>query len=151
MSLERPINVQLMKPDRRSVPMKYLCTVYVDEAKFDTMSEGERATLDEASLASNDELRRRGHLIAASALQPVATATTVRVRNGRMSAVDGPFAETNEQLGGFVFIEARDLNEAIQVAGSLPVAAVGSIEVRPERDLVQIVQDRETSALPPRA
>jgi hypothetical protein len=68
-----------------------------------------------------------------------------------MSAVDGPFAETNEQLGGFVFIEARDLNEAIQVAGSLPVAAVGSIEVRPERDLVQIVQDRETSALPPRA
>jgi hypothetical protein len=68
-----------------------------------------------------------------------------------MSAVDGPFAETNEQLGGFVFIEARDLNEAIQIAGSLPVAAVGSIEVRPERDLVQIVQDRETSALPPRA
>ena len=131
--------------------MKYLCTVYVDEAKFDTMSEGERATLDEASLASNDELRRRGHLIAASALQPVATATTVRVRNGRMSAVDGPSAETNEQLGGFVFIEARDLNEAIQVAGSLPVAAVGSIEVRPERDLVQTVQDRETSALPPRA
>jgi hypothetical protein len=131
--------------------MKYLCTVYVDEAKFDTMSESERARLDEASLASNDELRRRGHLIAASALQPVATATTVRVRNGRMSAVDGPFAETNEQLGGFVFIEARDLNEAIQVAGSLPVAAVGSIEVRPERDLVQTVQDRETSALPPRA
>jgi hypothetical protein len=131
--------------------MKYLCTVYVDEAKFDTMSESERATLDKASLASDDELRRRGHLIVASALQPVATATTVRVRNGRMSAVDGPFAETNEQLGGFVFIEARDLNEAIQVAGSLPVAAVGSIEVRPERDLVQIVQDRETSALPPRA
>ena len=131
--------------------MKYLCIVYVDEAKFDTMSESERATLDEASLASNDELRRRGYLIAASALQPVATATTVRVRNGRMSAVDGPFAETNEQLGGFVFIEARDLNEAIQVAGSLPVAAVGSIEVRPERDLLQIVQDRETSALPPRA
>ena len=131
--------------------MKYLCTVYVDEAKFDTMSESERARLDEASLASNDELRRRGHLIAASALQPVATATTVRVRNGRMSAVDGPFAETNEQLGGFVFIEARDLNEAIQVAGSLPVAAVGSIEVRPERDLVQIVHDRETSASPPRA
>ena len=131
--------------------MKYLCIVYVDEAKFDTMSESERATLDEASLASNDELRRRGHLIAASALQPVTTATTVRVRNGRMSAVDGPFAETTEQLGGFVFIEARDLNEAIQVAGSLPVAAVGSIEVRPERHLVQVVQDRKTSALPPRA
>jgi len=68
-----------------------------------------------------------------------------------MSAVDSPVAETNEQLGGFVFIEARDLNEAIQVAGSLPVAAVGSIEVRPERDLVQTVPDRETSALPPRA
>ena len=131
--------------------MKYLCIVYVDEAKFDTMSESERATLDETSLASNDELRRSGHLIAASALQPVATATTVRVRNGRMSAVDGPFVETTEQLGGFVFIEARDLNEAIRVAGRLPVAAVGSIEVRPERDLVKIVQDSQNSTLPPRA
>jgi hypothetical protein len=129
--------------------MKYLCIVYVDEGKFDLMSESERATLEEASLLSNDELRRSGHLLAASALQPVASATTVRVRNGRMSAVDGPFAETTEQLGGFVFIEARDLNEAIQVAGGLPVAAVGTIEVRPERDLEQVVRDRASGAQPP--
>ncbi len=130
--------------------MRYLCIVYVDEGKFEDMPESERATLDEVSLANNDELRRSGHLIAASALQSVTTATTVRVRNGRMSAVDGPFAETTEQLGGFVFIEARDLNEAIQIAAGLPVAAVGSIEIRPERDLAQIVRDREKSTHAPR-
>jgi hypothetical protein len=122
--------------------VQYLCIVYVQEKAFDAMTEEEIDTLDRASLANDEELRASGHLIIAQALQPVATATTVRVRNGRMSATDGPFAETNEQLGGFVFIEARDLNEAIQTAGRLPVARVGSIEVRPAMDLVQKVRDR---------
>jgi hypothetical protein len=130
--------------------MKYLCIVYADELTFDAMSEMEVAALDEESLANDEELRRSGHLILAQALQPVAAATTVRVRNGRMSATDGPFAETTEQLGGFVFIEARDLNEAIQIAGRMPMAKVGSIEVRPEFDLVQKVRDRQTIGDPPR-
>jgi hypothetical protein len=129
--------------------MRYLCIVYAEERTFESMSESEMAALDEASLANDEELRRSGHLIVAQALQPVAAATTVRVRNGRMSATDGPFAETTEQLGGFVFIEARDLNEAIQIAGRMPMAKVGSIEVRPEFDLVQKVRDRQMIAEPP--
>jgi hypothetical protein len=122
--------------------MKYLCIVYAEERAFDSMSESELAELDEASLANDEELQRSGHLIVAQALQPVAAATTVRVRNGRLSATDGPFAETTEQVGGFVFIEARDLNEAIQIAGRMPMAGVGSIEVRPVLDLVAKVRDR---------
>ena len=126
--------------------MRYLCIVYADERAFDAMSEAELAALDEASIANDEELRHSGHLIVAQALQPVATATTVRVRNGRMSATDGPFAETTEQVGGFVFIEARDLNEAIQIAARMPMAKVGSIEVRPEFDLLQKVLDRRARA-----
>ena len=122
--------------------MRYLCIVYTEERAFAAMSESELAELDEASLANDEELRQSGHLIIAQALQPVATATTVRVRNGRMSATDGPFAETTEQVGGFVFIEARDLNEAIQIAAGMPIAKVGSIEVRPEFDLVAKVRER---------
>jgi hypothetical protein len=130
--------------------MKYLCIVYAEDHTFDALSESELAALDEASLANDEELRRSGHLIVAQALQPVATATTVRVRNGRMSATDGPFAETTEQLGGFVFIEARDLNEALEIAGRMPMAKVGSIEVRPVLDLVQKVQNRRAVIDPPR-
>jgi hypothetical protein len=130
--------------------MRYLCIVYAEERMFDAMSESEIAALDEASLANDEELRRSGHLILAQALRPVEAATTVRVRDGRMSATDGPFAETTEQLGGFVFIEARDLNEAIQIAGRMPMARIGSIEVRPEFDLAQKVRDRQAIAEPPR-
>jgi hypothetical protein len=130
--------------------MKYLCIVYADEGAFDAMSESEITTLDEESLANDEELRRSGHLILAQALQPVAAATTVRVRNGRMSATDGPFAETTEQVGGFVFIEARDLNEAILIAARMPMAKVGSIEVRPEFDLVKKVRERQATTDAPR-
>jgi hypothetical protein len=122
--------------------MKYLCLVYADEAAFDRMSQQQLDALDDEALANDEELRRRGHLVIAQALQPTASATTVRVRNGRMSATDGPFAETAEQLGGFVFIEATDLNEAIRVAAGIPMARVGSIEVRPVMDLEQKVRDR---------
>jgi hypothetical protein len=80
-------------------------------------------------------LRDRGQLLAAEPLHPVDTATTVRVRNGRVTVVDGPFAETKEQLAGFYLIEARDLNDAIAVASKIPPAREGSIEVRPVREL----------------
>jgi hypothetical protein len=122
--------------------MQYVCLVYVDPDRFEQMTEAEQAELDEASLANDDELRRSGHLIVAQALQPVTEATTVRVRDGRMSATNGPFAETAEHLGGFVYVEARDLNEAIQIAGNLPIARFGSIEVRPVMDLQAKVEER---------
>ncbi len=86
-------------------------------------------------MAYDDALRKAGHLVVAHALQPVEAATTVRVRNGKLSTTDGPFAETKEQLGGFILIEARDLNEAIQVAAKIPLARRGSIEVRPIREI----------------
>lgn len=122
--------------------MKYLCLVYVDEAAFDRMSQQESDDLDDASLANNEELRQSGHLVIAQALQPTASAITVRVRSDRMSATDGPFAETAEQLGGFVYIEAVDLNQAVQIAGRIPIARLGSIEVRPVLDVAQRVRDR---------
>jgi hypothetical protein len=96
-------------------------------------------TLDEIEdsecKAYGDSLDVAGHRIAAEALQPVHTATTVRVRNGRVSVTDGPFAETKEQLAGFYLVDAKDLNEAIQLAAKIPPARVGSIEVRPVRQL----------------
>lgn len=108
--------------------MKYLCLVYLEQEKL-------RAVPDRECRTCGDGLRQSGVLLAAEALQPVATAATVRIRNGKASVTDGPFAETKEQLAGFYLIEARDLNEAIQVAGRIPPAREGSIEVRPVREL----------------
>ena len=125
--------------------MKYVCLVYTDPAVFAKLSQQEQEDLDEASLAEDEELARSGHLIVAQALQGVDTATTVRVRDGRMSVTDGPFAETTEQLGGFVYLEARDLNEAITLAARFPVARYASIEVRPVLDLAQRVRDRRAT------
>ena len=115
--------------------MKYVCLVYLVEKDMNAMSKTEADACTEESLAYDEALRRTGHLLAAQALQPVETATTIRVRNGKLSTTDGPFAETPEQLGGFILIEARDLNDAIQVAAKLPLARRGSIEVRPIKDL----------------
>jgi hypothetical protein len=108
--------------------MKYLCLVYLEADKL-------HAVPDRECQACGDGLRKSGLLMAAEALEPVDTATTVRIRNGRMSVTDGPFAETKEQLAGFYLIEARDLNDAIQVAAKIPPAREGSIEVRPVRQL----------------
>ena len=108
--------------------MKYLCLVYAEEERLRDVPDAHCVDFDAA-------IRASGHCIASEALQPVETATTVRVRNGRTSVVDGPFAETKERLAGFYMIEARALNEAIQVAARIPPAAVGSIEVRPIRPI----------------
>jgi hypothetical protein len=123
-------------------PMKYLCLVYVEEAKFDAMTQTEIETIEDESLANDRELEAAGHLIMAQALESVKTATTVRMRNGKLSTTDGPFAETKEQLGGFVFIDAKDLNEAIRIASRIPLARVGTIEVRPAMDLLRKVEER---------
>jgi hypothetical protein len=109
--------------------MKYLCLVYLEEQKPHAVSDSE-------CIACVAGFRNGGLLIAAEALQPVEAATTVRVRNGKVSITDGPFAETKEQLAGFYLIEARDLNDAIQVAAKIPPAREGSVEVRPVRELI---------------
>ena len=108
--------------------MKYLCLVYMEENAIAQINEQE-------CMDCSDALHRSGRLLAAEPLHPVATATTVRVRNGKLSVMDGPFAETKEALAGFYLVDARDLNEAIQIAAKIPPARVGSIEVRPVREL----------------
>lgn len=108
--------------------MKYLCLVYLEKDKW-------HAVPDRECAGCGTGLRERGMLLAAEPLHPVETAATVRVRNGKVSVHDGPFAETKEHLAGFYLIEARDLNEAIHVASQIPPAREGSIEVRPVREL----------------
>jgi hypothetical protein len=117
--------------------MKYLCLVYIEEDKLAEMPDKEFAELDADSLAYDKQLKDAGHFIAANALQSVKMATTLRVRKNKLSATDGPFAETKEQLCGFLLLQAKDLNEAIRLASNLPVAKVGSIEVRPVRELAE--------------
>ena len=112
--------------------MKYLCLVYGDEKALAGMD-------DRHCVAYDERIKASGHCLASEALQPVQTATTVRVRNGKVSVTDGPFAETKEILAGFYMIEARDLNEAIQIAAKIPPAEVGSIEVRPIRPIRETV------------
>ena len=111
--------------------MKYLCLIYDEEKKLHSMSRAEMDALMGEYFAFTNDIKKSGHYIAGEALKPVNTATTVRMRNGKMSTTDGPFAETKEQLGGFYMIEARDLNDALQVASRIPSARFGSIEVRP--------------------
>ena len=117
--------------------MKYLCLIYDEESVLEAMPQSEAdAFMGEYGQFTTD-VRDSGHYIAGEALQPVASATTLRVRNGKLSTTDGPFAETKEQLGGFYLIEARDLNDALQIAARIPSVRTGSIEVRPVMDWSQ--------------
>jgi hypothetical protein len=114
--------------------MKYLCLIYDEEKKLHSMSKSESDAFMGEYRAFSTSIREGGQHVAGEALKPVNTATTVRVRNGKVSTTDGPFAETREQLGGFYMIEAHDLNEAIQIGSRIPSAKTGSIEVRPIMD-----------------
>ena len=111
--------------------MRYLCLIYVEEEAIARRSEQEMGAVMEAYIKYTKELQEAGNLISGEALQPTATATTVRVRDGGTLTTDGPFAETKEQLGGFYTIEAKDLDEAIAWAAKIPNSVDGSIEVRP--------------------
>jgi len=119
----------------KETPMKFLCLVYGEEKQIGAMT-------DDECMAYDQSLRNTGRCLASEALQPVHTATTVRVRNGKVSIRDGPFAETKECLAGFYLIDAADLNDAIQVASQMPPAHVGSIEVRPVRELTSTSGER---------
>lgn len=115
--------------------MKYLCLVYHDEKALGALSGSEYDALVAEVLAYNESMRQSGHYLASNALEFVESATSLRVRDGKVSITDGPFAETKEQLGGYYLIEARDLNDAIRVASKFPPARLGGIEVRPVKDL----------------
>ena len=117
--------------------MKYLCLVYLDENRLDELP-------DEDCVDFDTSIRNNGQCLASEALESVHTATTVRVRNGKVSLTDGPFAETKEQLAGFYMIDARDLNEVVQVASKIPPARIGCVEVRPIRPIREAVAAAKT-------
>jgi hypothetical protein len=114
--------------------MKYLCLIYETEQNWAHYSKSQGDAMMAEYGTFTEDIQKSGHLVAGEALQPTNTATTVRVRNGKLGTTDGPFAETKEQLGGFYMIEAKDLNDAIQVAAKIPSARWGTIEVRPVMD-----------------
>ncbi len=110
--------------------MRYLALIYTAEPTAPPSDgEGERMMAEYG--AFTQEVQQRGAFLGGEALQPTATATTVRVRDGRLSTTDGPFAETKEQLGGYYLLECKDLDEAIELAGKIPGARSGAVEVRP--------------------
>jgi hypothetical protein len=117
--------------------MKYLCLIYSTESQWETMPPAEYTAVMDEYFTFTDRLCEQGKCPAAEGLQPTQAATTVRVRRGKISTTDGPFAETKEQLGGLYLIDAEDLNDAIQVASRIPSARYGAIEVRPVRDFAR--------------
>ncbi len=141
MSIQAPPDDYLVKVVKHSLleetVMKYLCLIYDAETSYAGMSKAESDAFMGEYFAFTEGIKKSGHYLGGEALQPVHTATTVRVRNGKTSTTDGPFAETKEQLGGFYMIEARDLNDAIQIAARIPSAKIGSVEVRPIQDFSQ--------------
>jgi hypothetical protein len=111
--------------------MKYVCLIYDDEKVWETMTPAESGAMMGEYFAFTQSIRDGGQYVAGEALQPIATATTIRVRGGKLQTTDGPFAETREQLGGFYLIDAANLDEAIAIAARIPSVRTGSIEVRP--------------------
>ena len=124
--------------------MRYVCLIYDNEKKLGAMSQEESQAFMGAYFQFTEEIRKSGNYVAGEALQPIAAATSLRKRNGKLSATDGPFAETKEQLGGFYLIEAKDLDEAREIAARIPSVGTGTIEVRP-------VVDFSKQQAPPRA
>ena len=111
--------------------MKYILLIYSKETDWTGLSQQEKGEMYQQYMSFTDSIKKSGHYIAGDGLEPTATATTVRVRNGKPVTTDGPFAETREQLGGYYMIEAKDLDEAADIATRIPGAAYGSVEVRP--------------------
>lgn len=123
--------------------MKYICLGYIEPNKFETMSENERNAMVDECFTYDDELRKNGHFAGGEALQGPQTATTLRWKNGKVSITDGPYAETKEQLGGILILEARDLNHAIQLMSKHPGVKAGPFEIRPAADLTEMIRESE--------
>jgi hypothetical protein len=126
--------------------MRYLCLIYENEKAWEARPPAESEAIMNEYFGFTDDIRKNGKYVAGEALHPTASATTVRVRNGKVSTTDGPFVETKEQLGGFYLIEATDLNDAIHVASRIPSARFGSIEIRPVVDFSAERAKREQAA-----
>ncbi|HYY28761.1 MAG TPA: YciI family protein [Chthoniobacterales bacterium] len=123
--------------------MRYICLGYAEEKKWDTMSESERNAMLDECFAYDDILRKNGHFAGGDALQSARNATTVRWQGGKVSVTDGPYAETKEQLGGILVLEARDLNHAIQLMSNHPGVKFGPFEIRPVADLTEMIRESE--------
>lgn len=121
--------------------MKYICLGYMEEKQWDTMSESERNALMDECFAYDEVLRRNGHFAGGEALQSARNGVTLRYQSGKVSITDGPYAETKEQLGGILVLEARDLNHAIQLMSKHPGVRVGPFEIRPAADLTAMVAE----------
>ncbi|HXJ84080.1 MAG TPA: YciI family protein [Candidatus Methylomirabilis sp.] len=115
--------------------MRYLITIYHDEHELDALPDDKRRALVDSALEYIDEIRHSGHFIASNALQRARTGRIIRVRGGKVSTTDGPYAETKDQLGGFILIEARNMDEACEIAARFPPARIGVLEVRPVEEL----------------
>jgi len=123
--------------------MKYICLGYIEPGKFENMTENERNAMVDGCFAYDDVLRRNGHFAGGEALQPASSAVTLRFRGGKVAVTDGPYAETKEQIGGILILEARDLNHAIQLMSKHPGVQAGPFEVRPAANLTEMIRDSE--------
>jgi hypothetical protein len=123
--------------------MKYICLGYIEPNKFENMSESERNAMLDECFTFDDELRKGGHFAGGEALQGPQTATTLRWKDGKVSVTDGPYAETKEQIGGILILEARDLNHAIQIMSKHPGVKAGPFEIRPAADLSEMIRVSE--------
>jgi len=120
--------------------MKYICLGYIDEKKWETLSESEQNVIMDECFAYDDILREKGHFVGGEALQSARNAATLRWKNNKVSITDGPYAETKEQLGGLLVLEARDFNHAIQLMSKHPGVKVGPFEIRPVEDLTELIR-----------
>jgi hypothetical protein len=134
--------VEPIRSDQEEI-MKYICLGYIDEKKWKGIPESEQNALMDECFDYDDELRKNGHFAGNEALQSVRNATTLRWKNGRVSVTDGPYAETKEQLGGILVLEARDLNHAIQLMSKHPGVKAGPFEIRPAEDLTEMIRESE--------
>jgi hypothetical protein len=123
--------------------MKYICLGYIEPNKFETMSESERNAMLDECFAYDDVLRKNGHFAGGEALQSPQNATSLRWKNGKVAITDGPYAETKEQLGGILVLEATDLNHAIQLMSKHPGVKAGPFEIRPVEDLTEMIRESE--------
>lgn len=129
--------------------MKYICLGYMDPKKWETMPESERNAFVDECFAYDDLLRKNGHFVGGESLQSPQNAITLRVQSGKVSVTDGPYAETKEQLGGILILEAADLNHAIQLMSKHPGVRGGPFEIRPAADLTEMVAESERRRLKP--
>ena len=132
-----------MHKDKGRLKMKFICLGYIEPGKFESMPDSERNRLVDACFAYDDVLRKHGHFAGGDGLQPAHTAATLRFRDGKVTVTDGPYAETKEQIGGILILQARDFNHAIQIMSKHPGVKMGPFEIRPAADLEDMIRKSE--------